>query len=328
MIFLFFFNILFEDSFEYGMDNNGNFINWDETSLYGGIGDAFAFDDTLIRYDGRHAGCFQLTEGEQGGWAYVSKVIQWPETKRLYYSFYLRNGNISESNVIIGGLYFIEAYIVHPSGYRERANIETHPSYGLPDTLFMIRMAYRGRDGQRHRQQDNLKYIRRGEWYNITMLVDLSGEYPFYAWWLDGDFVWSEYDSSTGNDTLSPTEVHFGCSWLDWYPGNKGKVWIDKCVVSDDFSGIKEIIKIPSIYTNLDMNGFLDLKLIIPIGATYEVSLYDIKGRKMDIICKSLYNCKVVEEFRYNLNNYNSGIYFVYLKTKDYFLSRKIVFFK
>lgn len=328
MIFLIFFNILFEDGFESGIDNNGNFINWDETSLYGGIGDAFAFDDTLISFDGEHSGCFQLTEGEQGGWAYVSKVIQWPSNRRLFYSFYLRNGDISESNVIIGGLYFLEAYIIHPSGYRERANIETHPSEGLPDSLFMIRMAYRGRDGQRHRQHDNLQYIRRGKWYNITMLVDLSGDYPFYAWWLDGNFVWSEYDSSEGNDTLAPTEFHVGCSWIDWYPQNKGKVWIDRCVVSDNFLGIKEIIKVPDIYVNLDMNGLLNLKLVLPFNKNYELSLYDITGRKLDIICKGSSNGKIVEEYKYNLNKYPNGIYFVLFKLDEICVIRKIVFFR
>ncbi|MEN3044479.1 MAG: hypothetical protein ABDH37_04600 [Candidatus Hydrothermales bacterium] len=75
----------------------------------------------------------------------------------------MRNGPKEYSNVIIGGLYLMEAYIVHQSGYRERANIETHPYPELPDSLFMIRMAYRGRDGERHRQYVNLQFIKREE---------------------------------------------------------------------------------------------------------------------------------------------------------------------
>ncbi|MEO0240731.1 MAG: T9SS type A sorting domain-containing protein [candidate division WOR-3 bacterium] len=308
--------IIFKDGYEAGQDSTGNFINWDETPLYGGAGTANAIDDTLIHYEGNHSARFELTDGTIGGWAYTSKIIPWPNNKRLWYSCCLRNGPVSHSNVIIGGLYFMEAYIIHPSGYRERANIETHPYQGLPDSLFMIRMAYRGRDGERHRQHENLQFIKRGEWYHITMLVDLSGENPLYAWWLNGELIWYEYDTTSGTDTLAPTEFHVGACWLDWYEGNKALVWIDGCQVADYGSSINidennkvkrsKLLFLPTLYTK----KFITQN---PIEKDINFILYDILGRKSS---------------RIDFKNLNSGIYIIEFNFKNFNTFKKIIYLK
>ncbi|MGQ9677660.1 MAG: hypothetical protein ACUVUD_00030 [bacterium] len=81
-------------------------------------------------------------------------------------------------------------------------------------------MAYRGRDGQRHRQETNIPILNREHWYRVKMLVDLSGDDPYYAWWLNATLIWSEYDTSSGNDTLPPTQIHVGACWIDWWEGD------------------------------------------------------------------------------------------------------------
>lgn len=324
--------IIFQDGYEAGQDPQGNFINWDETPVYGGVGSASAIDDTVIHYAGNHSARFQLTNGAQGGWAYTNKIIPWPSGKKLWYSCYLRNGPISQSNVTVGGLYFMEAYIVHPSGYRERANIETHPYQGLPDSLFMIRMAYRGRDGQRHRQYDNLQFIRREQWYHITMLVDLSGQNPFYAWWLNNNLVWYEYDTSIGNDTLAPTEFHAGACWIDWGEGNRGLVWIDNCQVADfgPGAGIES-------ERNLSLNNFefslhpnpckrtISLSLNIRKETNLAIILYDLVGREK----KMILNNKLFAQGSYNIQlnfcDVPEGIYFLRITTQKQNYFEKIV---
>lgn len=93
-------------------------------------------------------------------------------------------------------------------------------------------MTYRGRDGQRHRQETNIPILNREQCYRVKMLVDLSGNDPYYAWWLNDSLIWFEYDTSVDDDTLPPTEFHVGACWIDWWPGNRAQVWIDSCVVT------------------------------------------------------------------------------------------------
>ncbi len=324
--------ILFQDGYEAGQDPYGNFINWDETPVYGGVGSASAVDDTIIHYAGNHSARFQLTNGAQGGWAYTNKIIPWPAGRKLWYSCYLRNGPVSQSNVTVGGLYFMEAYIVHPSGYRERANIETHPYPGLPDSLFMIRMAYRGRDGQRHRQYDNLQFIRREQWHHITMLVDLSGQNPLYAWWLNDNLVWYEYDTSIGTDTLAPTEFHVGACWIDWGEGNQGLVWIDNCQVADFGPGVgirqNDATNVDKSILSLSPNpsyGNITVALNLTEAEKITLKIYDLTGREVRgyIINKS-YSAKV-HKFKLNVSDLFAGVYFIKLSTLKRNVLRKIV---
>ncbi len=278
---------IFADGYEAGQDSSGGFINWDVTAAYGGAGSARAIDDTLIYYRGRHSACFEVTDGTRGGWSYTGKHIRWPAGRKLWYSCYIRNGPSHRSNVTIGGIYFLEAYIVDPSGYRERANIETHPYSGLPDSLFMLRMAYRGRDGERHRQQENLQFVRREVWHRITMLVDLSEAYPLYAWWLNDRLIWTAIDTTQGTDTLAPNEFHAGVCWVDWATGNRALVWIDDCLVADDgpVPILEQNATLPVIPASLfRLNCRLAAeKVIISFGIEHpeivDLALYNSTGR-------------------------------------------------
>lgn len=324
--------IIFQDGYEAGQDPYGNFINWDETPVYGGAGTASAIDDTVIYYAGHHSARFEITNGVQGGWAYTNKIIPWPANRKLWYSCYLRNGPRTQSNVTVGGLYFMEAYIVHPSGYRERANIETHPYDGLPDSLFMIRMTYRGRDGQRHRQYDNLQFIRREQWHHITMLVDLSGSNPLYAWWLNNNLVWYEYDTSVGIDTLAPTEFHAGACWIDWGEGNRGLVWIDNCQVADfgPGAGIEQNNQTnennPVFFVSPNP-GYGNLTVSLQLARTEKLTLkiYDLSGRETKKFFNSVSFPEGKHKLKLDLSDLPRGIYFIKLSTPQDDFFKKLI---
>ncbi|MEO0022573.1 MAG: T9SS type A sorting domain-containing protein [candidate division WOR-3 bacterium] len=315
---------LFADGYEAGQDSSGNFINWDETAVYGGQGSARAIDDTLIHHQGRHGGRFEVTDGTMGGWSYTSKRISWPETRKLWYRCWLRNGPSEQSNVTIGGVYFLEAYIVHPSGYRERANIETHPYHGLPDSLFMLRMAYRGRDGQRHRQYENLQFVRRETWHQVTMLVDFSGENPVYAWWLDGNLIWSATDTTSGSDTLAPTEFHAGVCWVDWATGNRAQVWIDDCLVTaEDPVAVSDPIsdrsagltgKAPTLNW-LVTSGTLKVTFVLDRPEKVNLAVYDPAGNLAAKPLDGLACPAGVSKLNLPIVDLRPGIYFLHLET-------------
>lgn len=304
--------VLFQDGYESGQDSLGNFYNWDGTPVYGGAGTARAVDDTLIVYQGRHSARFELSDGSRGGWAYTSKRIPWPLSNKLWYRCSLRNGPHSQSNVVVGGLYFLEAYIVHPSGYRERANLETHPRSQLPDSQFILRMAYRGRDGQRHRQQTNIPILNREQWYRVKMLVDLSGDDPYYAWWLNDSLIWFEYDTSVGDDTLPPTDFHAGACWIDWSPGNRAQVWIDSCVViAEGAQGLHDRLA-PNLYPYPIGNQQTILGQI-PDAPTTPLRIYDYSGRAVKLPL--------------HLNSLPPGVYFIVDSAATTYAVKKAVFF-
>jgi len=327
-------SMLFQDGYEGGTNQNGEFINWDETCTNGGSGNAIALIDSIIPFQGNYCAKFEVTDGSQGGWAYTSKIIPWPSSKKVLYSCYMRNGPKSASNAEIGGIYFMEAYIIHPSGYRERANIETHPSEpGTPDDEFMLRMTYRGRDGIRHRQQVNKKYVKREQWYHIKMLVDLSGTNPYYAWWLNGEFVWGEYDTSIGNDTLEPTEFHAGACFVDWAVGNRTQVWIDECKVEtlSEPVAVKENISESKRYnTSLTVNynplsENVNIAYEIPKENSVSIILYDICGREIKRILDNVFNYSGKHTISLNMSKYSQGIYFVKLFAGNEFVFKKLV---
>lgn len=328
--------ILFQDGFEAGQDTLGNFINWDETPAYGGLGTALAADDTIIFYHGHHSARFELTDGTQGGWAYASKIIPWPADNKLWYSCCLRNGPRSQSNVVIGGLYFMEAYIIHPSGYRERANLETHPNAQLPDRQFILRMTYRGRDGQRHRQQINIPVLNRERWYRVRMLVDLSGSNPYYAWWLNDSLIWSEYDTSTGNDTLPPTEFHVGACWIDWAAGNRAQVWIDSCtVIASGGQRVDEEIeakvKSADLEIRVEKNPFLkktNLLCHIPNQERISLVIYDISGREVKRLIDGVVLPPGPLAIPLQSEDLGAGVYFIKLSTGNKYTTAKVVLLK
>lgn len=329
--------ILFQDGFEAGQDTSGNFINWDETPVYGGVGTAGAFTDTIIVYQGDHSARFELSNGAQGGWAYASKIIPWPSDKKLWYSCCLRNGPRSQSNVNVGGLYFMEAYIIHPSGYRERANIETHPRYDVPDTQFILRMAYRGRDGQRHRQNINIcPVVNRERWYKVKMLVDLSGSNPYYAWWLNDSLIWSDYDTTTGNDTLPPTEFHAGACWIDWGEGNRAQVWVDSCAViaqggqeiydTHISAGNRAGLELYISQNPLSKKGNIFCR--IPNISKISITVYDFLGREIKRLAENIMQPPGLCIFPLDPKDFSPGIYFIVLRTENSYATKKVVFFK
>ncbi|MEO0292681.1 MAG: T9SS type A sorting domain-containing protein [candidate division WOR-3 bacterium] len=325
--------IFFQDGYEAGQDFSGNFINWDETETYGGVGEAYAIDDTVITHTGKHSGRFELSDGTQGGCAYTSKVISWPTGKKLWYSCWLRNGSKEKSNVVVGGLYFMEAY-VKEGPWRDRANLETHPPHmEIPDSLFMLRMAYRGRDGERHRQEENLQYIRREKWHHIVMLVDLSGENPFYAWWLNGELIWSTYDSSQGQDTFPPTEIHFGATNLDWWEGNRAEVWIDDCLVTDYYPSSSVLIDSQKIPLSLKVipNPILrvsEIRFVIPEDGLVSMEVYDVCGREVERVFNNVFYASGIHRISLDLSKFSSGIYFFKLSAGRRELVEKVVLIK
>jgi hypothetical protein len=232
--------VLFWDSYEEGLVA-GSFPNWTETDLYGGAGLAIAESDSSTATNGLRSAKFEVSNGTQGGWAMVSKQINWPSTKKLWYSCDFKIDDFT--NAAMGGIYILEAYI--KSGvYRGRADIEIVYSGGggelgegqvLSEETFLLRMAYRGKDGGRdgHRQMINIQAPRRNAWHNVIMLVDLSGTNPHYAWWLNGNFIWQDFDTSSGNDSTPPDYFLAGITNVDWDAGNRARVWIDNCSVSD-----------------------------------------------------------------------------------------------
>jgi len=219
----------------------GSFANWTSTELENGSGSATAEDDTSVSYEGSHSARFQVTDGTQGGAAYVSQSIAWPSANRLWYSCYFRVDDYS--NAAVGGIYIMEAFVKSGS-WRDRADIEMvdpgnvvglEPGQTLDGSTFLLRMAYRGRDGGRdgHRQSVMIQAPARNAWHHVQMIVDRRGVAPRYAWWFDGKFVWQDSDTSAGTDTDAPTEFHAGVTNVDWAAGSRARVWVDNCAVAE-----------------------------------------------------------------------------------------------
>lgn len=224
---------LFSDDFESGL------ISWTSTSTYSGSGTATAVDSTDEHYAGNYSGKFEVTDGSSGGWALVRKTVAWPAENKLWYSCYFKISNYTVAN--LGGIYLLEPY-VEGAFYHQRADIEI--IYNDPDaileegqimdaTKIRMRLAYTGKDGSRegHRQKVNLQAVTFDNWHKVTMLIDLSGVNPVYAWWLNNHFVWQDTDTSSGSDTDVPTHLYAGITNIDYGNGNKARVWMDNCSI-------------------------------------------------------------------------------------------------
>lgn len=231
--------ILFSDGYEGGLVD-GSFNNWSSTVVASPVGEAMVSDDTIIFYEGSHSGKFEVSDGIQGGFAYTNQEITWPTVNKLWYSCSFRIDDYL--NAALGGIYLMQAYI-RSGAWRDRADIEIvdannaeglEPGQILSPGTFLLRMAYRGRDGSRegHRQSEMIQAPTRNTWHNIQMLIDLSGTRPKYAWWLNDRFIWQDTDTSNGTDTQAPTDFQAGLTNIDWGQGNQGRVWMDSCTVS------------------------------------------------------------------------------------------------
>lgn len=217
---------LFQDGFTNG------FSGWTKLELRNGTGQ---IDNGTAR--------FEVPDGTRGGNAHVTQTITWPASRKLWYSCDIKVSDKNSTEAVVGGIYLLEATVTTGS-WRDRGNIEItdsnaaagfEPGQTLNDSTFILRMAYRGRDGGRdgHRQGEMVQAPSRNVWHRVQMLVDLSGNSPRYAWWLNGRFIWQDIDSSSGGDTAAPTEFHAGLTNVDWAVGNRGLVWVDNCAVSD-----------------------------------------------------------------------------------------------
>lgn len=258
--------IIFEDGFE-----TGNFQNWTATSTYGGVGTATISIDNTIRYQGNYSAKAQVTDGTQGGYALVSKQIPWPSTNKLWYTCYVRVSSTSTTYAALGGIYLMEAYR-EVGTYYQKADLEiaytgTGCQMGegqeVTDETFLLRMAYTGRNGSRdgHRQHVNCQAPQREVWHKLTMLIDLSGTNPLYAWWLNDQFIWADYDTSTGSYDDPPTHFYAGLTNVDWGAGNKGLVWIDNCSVATTGPSVGQSSQHAS--TSLDVDGDNNLEFAI-----------------------------------------------------------------
>lgn len=128
---------------------------------------------------------------------------------------------------------------------------------------------------------------------------------------MNGQLIWYEYDTTSGNDTLPPTEFHVGACWIDWYQGNRALVWIDNCQVADygpsiniDENKLKnnKPVFLPTFYSKRQ-----HLQNLIEKDATFII--YDAPGRKVK-------------------KNLNSGIYIIKIDSKNFKILKKVIYLK